>query len=205
VEVFSREIPKTFRIFLAPKREKTDLKGTLEEVADYSDTVSRRDISREGIALWTSTHKGFRIRDSTIARRALATWQNSATNDEAIRQLANDDSAHLFLNELLTRESLPDSPSQIRRTPQEIARYRDLALSKWAEKEPLDPSDDGYRLRFARDRDRILWSNGIRQLANKTQVFSTSESDYIRQRLTHSTEVFSSQVPSEIAWGWIAI
>src|SRR5256885_8576530 len=53
--------------------------------------------------------------------------------------------------------------------------------------------DDGYRLPYARDRDRIVWSDGLKRLANKTQVFALDNSDNVRQRLAHSIEVMQDR------------
>lgn len=90
-----------------------------------------------------------------------------------------DDGIRLFLETLTKKLTLPADTAGVRRTPAEIAKRRDNMLSDWAEREPASVESDGYRPQFARDRDRILWSNGVRQLSNKTQVFSTSESDYV--------------------------
>lgn len=46
-----------------------------------------------------------------------------------------------------------------------------------------------YRSPFQRDRARIIHSRAFRRLAGKTQVFSQSNSDHIRNRLTHTMEV----------------
>jgi dGTPase len=50
--------------------------------------------------------------------------------------------------------------------------------------------DDPFRGQYQRDRDRILWSSGLRRLSNKTQLFPVEHDDDLRQRLTHSIEVF---------------
>jgi dGTPase len=46
-----------------------------------------------------------------------------------------------------------------------------------------------YRVKFARDRDRILYSTEFRRLDRKTQVFVSSFDDNSRNRLTHTIEV----------------
>lgn len=53
------------------------------------------------------------------------------------------------------------------------------------------------RLRFQRDRDRIVWSRSFKRLAHKTQIFPHAYSDHQRHRLTHSLEVM--QLSSSIA------
>lgn len=57
--------------------------------------------------------------------------------------------------------------------------------------------EDDFRSPFQRDRDRILHSNAFRRLAQKTQVFfTTNKHDHYRTRLTHSLEV--SQISRSI-------
>lgn len=50
-------------------------------------------------------------------------------------------------------------------------------------------AEHGYRSPFQRDRDRIVHSAAFRRLEFKTQVFAYFESDYVRNRLTHTLEV----------------
>jgi dGTPase len=180
---------RKLRIFLHPSRTDPSVAEPLVAVPAYSSTVSATGVDRSKIALWTSTNAGFRVRDYSIAEIALSAWQNTTSKDAALSAVKGHDAASLFLQTLYDFLKLPDDAGPIRRTPRIIADHRRAALSAWAEQEPPDPDGDGYRNRFARDRDRVLWSNGIRQLANKTQIFSTGESDFVRQRLTHSTEV----------------
>lgn len=53
--------------------------------------------------------------------------------------------------------------------------------------EPVAPG----RSPFQKDWDRIIFSSAFRRLQDKTQVHSLPESDYVRNRLTHSLEVAS--------------
>ncbi|MCS6773624.1 MAG: deoxyguanosinetriphosphate triphosphohydrolase [Thermoflexales bacterium] len=46
-----------------------------------------------------------------------------------------------------------------------------------------------YRTAFQRDRDRILHTSTFRRLQGKTQVFTVTEGDYYRTRITHTLEV----------------
>ena len=54
-----------------------------------------------------------------------------------------------------------------------------------------------YRTEYERDYARVLHSPSFRRLGNKTQLFPGNESDFFRNRLTHSLEV--SQIAKAIA------
>lgn len=54
-----------------------------------------------------------------------------------------------------------------------------------------------FRSEYRRDYDRILHAPSFRRLQNKTQLFPGSETDYFRNRLTHSLEV--GQIAKDIA------
>jgi dGTPase len=62
----------------------------------------------------------------------------------------------------------------------------------------FDPSDQSeYRTEFRRDLARIIHAHGFRRLVGKTQLFPNGESDFFRNRLTHSLEV--AQIAKSIA------
>jgi len=48
---------------------------------------------------------------------------------------------------------------------------------------------DGFRLDFQRDRDRVLWSQSLKRLASKSQMYSANGDSSLRRRLSHSIEV----------------
>jgi dGTPase len=66
--------------------------------------------------------------------------------------------------------------------------------------EPFTSSEEKqkeYRSEFRRDYGRIVHSPGFRRLQGKTQLFPSFESDFFRNRLTHSMEV--AQIAKAIA------
>lgn len=61
---------------------------------------------------------------------------------------------------------------------------------------PAEP-DSPYRTPFRRDYARLLHCPSFRRLQGKTQLFPSAESDFFRNRLTHSLEV--AQIAKSIA------
>lgn len=68
---------------------------------------------------------------------------------------------------------------------------------------PATVSDVPYRTEFSRDYARVIHSPSFRRLASKTQLFPGQESDFFRNRLTHSLEV--AQIAKSIAERLLAI
>lgn len=64
-----------------------------------------------------------------------------------------------------------------------------------------DGVNTNYRSEYRRDYGRILHSPSFRRLENKTQLFPGQESDFFRNRLTHSLEV--AQIAKSIALKFI--
>lgn len=62
-------------------------------------------------------------------------------------------------------------------------------------KKLTNPSDS--RTIFQKDRDKVMYCNAFRRLSGKTQIFSVSQGDHLRTRLTHSLEV--SQIARSIS------
>jgi len=87
---------------------------------------------------------------------------------------------------------------------EELENSQDSMLASWAIKyseilyknEPK-ATEETYRTRFRRDKDRILYSKGFRRLQHKTQVIVTEAGDDFRTRLTHSLEV--EQIATSLA------
>lgn len=64
--------------------------------------------------------------------------------------------------------------------------------------EPTEELDEPYRSAVRRDSARVLHSACFRRLQGKTQLFPANDSDFFRNRLTHSLEV--GQVAKSIAY-----
>ena len=57
------------------------------------------------------------------------------------------------------------------------------------EYDPREHDPTEYRTEFRRDLARVIRSHSFRRLVGKTQLFPNNESDFFRNRLTHSLEV----------------
>ncbi len=75
-------------------------------------------------------------------------------------------------------------------SPNNCFRFKEI------ERTPRGATTD-YRSEYSRDYARVLHSPSFRRLQNKTQLFPGQESDFFRNRLTHSLEV--SQIARSIA------
>ncbi|EGR0198338.1 dGTP triphosphohydrolase [Vibrio alginolyticus] len=199
IKSFSR--PKNssvFRIFL----EKNDINSCfpIKVVDDFSGSISQRD-SIDQVNLWTSDKKGFQVDDTEFFNDALQLWSTGHNINETIKIISDRNSfektekqIEQIINTLeeLTGLWEKNSTTNVRRTSEEIKNKNDALSSKWAAKSSdreHGNKSDGFRIEFQRDRDRIIWSNGFRKLADKTQLFPLEEDEHLRQRLAHSIEV----------------
>ena len=198
VEVYTKN-PKELRLFLAPGRALGSSAKRLTHIPAYSSTVSRRgpvDLNR--IGLWSSTKVGFEVGDAGLVRDALQKWMSQDS-----RESVSDAEADV-LQIIEKHIGLPPDTRDTRRTDSEQLKREAASRSSWATAESArksDELDDGYRLPFQRDRDRIVWSDGLRSLAGKTQVFSVESSENVRQRLAHSLEVAQLAATISAAFG----
>ncbi len=76
-----------------------------------------------------------------------------------------------------------------------IPEFDEKRLAEEPSSPELEPED--YRTNFRRDYGRLIHSPCLRRLTGKTQLYPGKESDFFRNRLSHSLEV--SQVAKSIA------
>lgn len=79
-------------------------------------------------------------------------------------------------------------------TPNNTFRFKEINNSY----DDGTQGDNKYRDEYRRDYARIMHSPAFRRLENKTQLFPGRESDFFRNRLTHSLEV--AQISKTIAY-----
>jgi dGTPase len=194
---FSRT-PTEFRVF-SRGTTYVDRSVTAKELPLYARNISTRAYPNEDADIWTSEKAGIQIGQHAPMDMALDAWASGATQsitiDRLVSQNYNSDYADEVVRQLennlfLWSKFAAEPPLRL---DVEIERARVNSLSQWAtepgpreHEEPADP----FRGPYQRDRDRILWSSGLRRLSNKTQLFPVEHDDDLRQRLTHTIEVF---------------
>jgi dGTPase len=208
VHIFARD-PHKLRVFVDERRADAGLPHWAEPVPEFERTVSSRAFNPERITAWGSNRKAIRIRDSSVARTVLEGWARGADFDDTATSLVGlgvpQAETTTAVHEI--RDGLgigDDEPGALRRrTPVQMEEFRRKVLSDLGSqpsKRQYAHKDDDFRLGFQRDRDRVLWSQSLRLLANKTQVFPVDRDDLLRRRLTHSVEVM--QLAATIARGF---
>ncbi len=204
---FSRDL-KRLRFFQFVDRETDSIDNFVEPIEEFGEQLSSRKIPLEKIAIWGTNKKAVNISDAKIAAKILGKWQNGNALKHTITLIKNEGVdkhvANSFVNRLndylgLWKDEVRNSK---RRFPEEISKLNKESLGDFCAK-PTDRFhkskfiDDGFRISFQRDRDRILWSNSLKRLSNKSQVFPVESGDHLRRRLSHSIEVM--QLASTIA------
>lgn len=183
-----------FRIFLKKDKCCNTQNELFVVIKEFSEDVSTRRNLHESVHMWTSNQIGFSVKDNDIAHQILLHWQNGKSLDEVSQALESRceniyaELTKLNNNAFLWRANALNG----RRTPQMILGSIDNSpLASVPSARRNSQKGDGFRLEFQRDRDRIIWSESFRKLANKSQVFSFEhdEINSVRTRLTHSIEV----------------
>ncbi|MEN0050174.1 MAG: dGTP triphosphohydrolase [Bacteroidota bacterium] len=78
-----------------------------------------------------------------------------------------------------------------------IKLYQEVDYKKYYKEEVFEEDEYDFESQFRIDLARVINSHGFRRLCGKTQLFPANESDFFRNRLTHSLEV--AQVAKSIA------
>ncbi|MCY2688577.1 dGTP triphosphohydrolase [Salinimicrobium sp. TH3] len=195
VKSYSRN-PKEFRVFL---NNKSSLSQGLppSKIEDYSKNISTR-ASTTKPDLWTTSKIGLQISDHKLIGKILKLWEGGNSKEEVrsklLRQNYSGDKLKATIEKLENYCGLwgvYSSPAVLK-TPKEIIDQKESGLSNFAvvkNTRAIEEESDGFRPPFSRDRDRLVWSSGLRRLADKTQLFPSIEDDTVRRRLTHTLEV----------------
>ncbi len=187
-----------FRVFIEENNVESSF--PIRRVDGFSKSISNRD-NVEKVNLWTSEKQGFQVNDIVFFNEVIQLWSDGNNIEETINIIGerNNDKANVNSIKQIIEQleeytgfwaMTPESP--VRRTSEEIKKKNDALSSEWAAKaseREHGSRSDGFRIEFQRDRDRIIWSNGFRKLADKTQLFPLEEDEHLRQRLAHSIEV----------------
>lgn len=72
---------------------------------------------------------------------------------------------------------------------QDSRLYQEIDKWKYYKEETFEENEYEFDTQFRIDLARVVNSHGFRRLCGKTQLFPANESDYFRNRLTHSLEV----------------
>lgn len=186
-----------FRVFIKNYSIQTGV--GLKPVPDFKKTISRR-IKTADVNIWTSKKDGFQSEDIDLTNKILTCWAEGKGKIETISELNHDKSPHERdkINNLIDDHDnkillwKQHSSSNARRSEKDIKAHNEKSHSQWAAEPSIREhggASDGFRIEFQRDRDRVIWSNGFRKLADKTQLFPLETDENLRQRLAHSIEV----------------
>jgi len=207
-ETYARD-PTQFRVFLRPDSEDSALDTWIRPIDEFSKTVSAQRGKASEVSIWATNKSGAKIKNIDVARTILTSWSSGLTRDETankLRQFSEIMDAGQVVSQFESALQLWESSivPKWRRTPEDLQHLRTLIVSDLASF-PTDRDDDyesdGFRLGFQRDRDRVLWSHGLKTLANKTQVFPAEGYEHVRHRLTHSIEVMQLATTIARAFG----
>lgn len=188
--------PNHFRVFIGESSERSP-KLAVKRLDNYSAHISRRAHAGEVPDVWSSEKVGLAVGDLEATRRVLVAWEQGESREAFLHGVDDGPEREAFeelarrLDEELGLWAVFGSAPPLRSQDQ-IEETKRRALSEYAtpssSREHLH-AEDGYRAAYSRDRDRVLWSSGLRRLSDKTQLFPATYDDDLRRRLTHSIEV----------------
>jgi len=204
---FSRR-PSEFRVFSRSTAQATDV--IAKHLPLYSENISTRAQPDDDADIWSTEKVGIQIGQIVPVHLALQTWASGASQESTVSCLIEQGHSQDFAREVVASlERLLSLWSKFAAEPPlrleaDIEELRLRGLSELAtepsEREHDEP-EDPFRGHYQRDRDRILWSSGLRRLSNKTQLFPVEHDDDLRQRLAHSIEVFQLASTIGISFG----
>jgi dGTPase len=199
VRIYSRD-PKRYRLFLREPLMADDPHAPdWVVVADgFRRTTSRRGLAVANLQWWTSDKRGGTFRQGARAEAAIKAWSSGCSRAQTVAILQEGGMVLAEANGLCEKLDqhlelwCTHAPPSVRGRPELSNHPGGSTLSSFATtvgRRLHGAKEDGYRAPFQRDRDRVVWSRGLRQLANKTQVFPIPSGDFLRHRLAHSLEV----------------
>lgn len=202
VMVFAKN-PRKLRLFLSPSFGFPDQTEHVRVLEEFEKTVSTRGFDKNVISLWSTDKKACAIKHAAYAEQILRNWELNLDRNSAAKLADQMGIGGIeTFQQLDSLFKLYEDSIQItdRRSTEKINELRTNALGRLATfvgHRQHAQSDDGFRLPFQRDRDRVLWSNSLKRLSNKTQLFPVGRDDLVRRRLSHTIEVM--QLASTIA------
>ena len=193
-KTYSRE-PNKFRVFCcsnfsAKEESVNDDQPLITDLESFSKAVGAKS-KKFGIPhIWSSDNTGLIVLNESIFElsvKILEHWKEGKTFKETLDELNIREEAQEIIDILNDKLGLWERFESIDNVKIKSRTFKNLRKS--IVKREYRWETDTYREPFARDRDRLVWSNSLRKLANKTQVFPANEDGNLRQRLAHSIEV----------------
>lgn len=195
------------RVFLK-KKEDPQKDKWFERVNEFSKEISSRKNRNEDVHLWTSEQYGYSINNYEKTKKLLKAWEEGKEFNEVLKIFSSEDDKKEIIALNRDIKLWNDEEQNHRRTTKILVDkhnefYSTIAVKDGEAKRKTENKGDGYRLEFQRDKDRIIWSESFRNLANKCQVvsFADSEKQPLRTRLTHSIEVMELATTIGTAFG----
>lgn len=204
--------PQKLRFFLKVDKTYRDLDKWYAEIKEYESNVSTREFNVDEISIWSTNKRAAKARDFNLTKFILENWQQGKQKDEVTSMLKSKNHSVDESNEIISQidECLnlwkENGMVSKRKKPEEIFDQQSKINSDYAalpsgREHTKSFSPDGFRLEFQRDRDRVLWSNSLKRLSNKCQVFPINDDESIRRRLSHSIEVMQLATTISISFG----
>lgn len=215
IEFLSNDIIEVFHSYDKLEKKRVFLKKNKVEknkewfvrVDEFSREISSRKNGNEKVHLWTSEQYGYSVNNYEETKKLLKAWEKGIKFDEVLKGYSAEQKEQI---EKLNKEIQlwNDEKQNHRRTTTVLLDkqnefYSSIAVKDEAAERKTKTNGDGYRLEFQRDKDRIIWSESFRNLANKCQVvsFADREKQPLRTRLTHSIEVMELATTIGTAFG----